>query len=219
MASSRRTRFAAMLVDIASAKFRHRLGDSTYYFLQPGLPRQVQGRSRPHRSVRLQRRQVAEGAVWTCPMHPEIRRDGPGSCPICGMALEPLEPTLEDGPNPELVDMTRRFWISAVLIAAAARARDGAELFGCDLLPMRRLDAGSQLALATPVVLWGGWPFFERGWASLKNRSLNMFTLIGARRRRRPTATASWRRSSPASSRRRSGRWAARCRSTSRRRR
>ena len=122
--------------------------------------------------------EAAAGTVWTCPMHPEIRRDAPGSCPICGMALEPLEPTLEEGPNPELIDMTRRFWVSAVLSVPLVVLTFGAELFGWEPIPMA-WSMWIQLALATPVVLWGGWPFFERFWASLKSRNLNMFTLIG----------------------------------------
>jgi len=111
-------------------------------------------------------------------MHPQIRRNGPGQCPICGMALEPLEPSLEDGPNPELVEMSRRFWVSAVLSVPLVVLAMGTELFGWELLPMRTA-IWFQLALATPVVLWGGWPFFERFWTSLKTRNLNMFTLIG----------------------------------------
>lgn len=122
--------------------------------------------------------QAAEGTIWTCPMHPEIRRNGPGSCPICGMALEPLEPTLEEGPNPELIDMTRRFWVSTVFTLPLALLVVAVELFGWEPVPMRTLT-WVQLVLATPVVLWGGWPFFERFWASLKSRHLNMFTLIG----------------------------------------
>jgi Cu+-exporting ATPase len=122
--------------------------------------------------------EAAAGTIWTCPMHPEIRRDGPGQCPICGMALEPLEPTLEEGPNPELIDMSRRFWVSAVLSLPLVILTFGAELLGWELLPMRP-SMWVQLTLATPVVLWGGWPFFERFWASLKTRNLNMFALIG----------------------------------------
>ena len=110
-------------------------------------------------------------------MHPQIRRSGPGACPICGMALEPLEPSLEEGPNPELNDMTRRFWISAALSVPLVVLTVGPELFGWHPMPMS-LSVWVQLALATPVVLWGGWPFFERGWASLRTRNLNMFTLI-----------------------------------------
>ena len=111
-------------------------------------------------------------------MHPQIRRNAPGQCPICGMALEPLEPTLDDGPNPELIDMNQRFWVSAMLSVPLIILTIGAELAGWQPLPMR-LSMWVQLALASPVVLWGGWPFFERFWASLKSRNLNMFTLIG----------------------------------------
>ena len=121
---------------------------------------------------------LASGTICTCPMHPQIRRDAPGNCPICGMALEPLEPVLEEGPNPELIDMTRRFWTSAVLSIPLAVLTLGAEVFGLHLLPMS-ISMWVQLGLATPVVLWGGWPFFERFWASLQSRHLNMFTLIG----------------------------------------
>ncbi len=120
---------------------------------------------------------LLHGTVWTCPMHPQIRRPEPGHCPICGMALEPAEPGLEDGANPELTDMSRRFWISAILSAPLVVLAMGGELFGWHPLPMRT-SMWLQLALATPVVLWGGWPFFARGWASLKSRNLNMFTLI-----------------------------------------
>ena len=121
---------------------------------------------------------AAEGTIWTCPMHPEICRNRPGSCPICGMALEPLEPTLEEGPNPELIDMTRRFWVSTVFSLPLVLLVVAVELFGWEPIAMRSL-MWVQLVLATPVVLWGGWPFFERFWASLKSRHLNMFTLIG----------------------------------------
>ncbi len=110
-------------------------------------------------------------------MHPEIRRDGPGDCPICGMALEPLVPTLDDAPNPELADMTRRFAVCAVLSVPLLVLTMGAELTGWEPLPMRA-SVWLQLALASVVVLWGAAPFFRRGWASLANRSLNMFTLI-----------------------------------------
>ena len=122
--------------------------------------------------------EVPEGTIWTCPMHPQIRRNGPGQCPICGMALEPLEPTADEAPNPELTDMSRRFWVSAVLTVPLVILAMGTELLRWELLPMR-VSVWVQLALATPVVLWGGWPFFERMWASLKTRNLNMFTLIG----------------------------------------
>jgi P-type Cu+ transporter len=118
---------------------------------------------------------------YTCPMHPEIVRDAPGSCPICGMALEPRTITLEEESNPELVEMTRRFWIGAVLslpllLIAMSEMLPGNPIMR--VLPMRSI-VWIQLGLATPVVLWGGWPFFVRAWQSIVNRSLNMFTLIG----------------------------------------
>jgi Cu+-exporting ATPase len=111
-------------------------------------------------------------------MHPQIRWDHPGNCPICGMALEPADPSLDEPPNPELLDMGRRFWISAALTLPLAVLAVATELFGWEPLPTRA-SVLLHLALATPVVLWGGWPFFERMWASLKTRNLNMFTLIG----------------------------------------
>jgi Cu+-exporting ATPase len=123
---------------------------------------------------------AAVASTWTCPMHPEIVRDAPGSCPICGMALEPVTPVSGDDGNPELVDMTRRLWVSAALTLPVFLLAMGEMIPGNPLahaLSARAL-VFVQLALATPVVLWGGWPFFERGWASLVSRHLNMFTLI-----------------------------------------
>ena len=118
---------------------------------------------------------------YTCPMHPEIIRDGPGSCPICGMALEPLTVSLEEEENGELKDMTRRFWV-AVILAIPVFALGMSDLIPGQplqqVIPMNMLQ-WVQLVLATPVVLWAGWPFFERAWQSIVNRSLNMFTLIG----------------------------------------
>jgi len=122
-----------------------------------------------------------KAAVYTCPMHPEIVRPGPGTCPICGMALEPRTAVAEEGPNEESVSMTRRFWISVVLsipVIAIGMSDVIPEQPLQRVLTMRALGI-IQLALATPVVLWGGWPFFERAWMSLVHRSLNMFTLIG----------------------------------------
>jgi Cu+-exporting ATPase len=117
---------------------------------------------------------------WTCPMHPQIVRDEPGSCPICGMALEPMTATSDESRNPALVDMTRRFWIGLVLTVPLLASMVGDMLPGEPLrhLISPRVSAWVQLVLATPVVLWAGWPFFVRGWASIINRSLNMFTLI-----------------------------------------
>ncbi len=117
---------------------------------------------------------------YTCPMHPDVVRDAPGECPICGMALEPMTVTLEEEENPELVDMTRRFWVSAVLTGPLVVVAMG-EVVGLsfDWLGSARTLGWIQLGLATPVVLWGGWPFFSRAWKSVVHRSLNMFTLIG----------------------------------------
>lgn len=117
------------------------------------------------------------GTIWTCPMHPQIRREGPGTCPICGMALEPLQPSLDEKENPELIAMTRRFWVCAALSIPLLILTMGVELTGWHPLPMAT-SIWVQFAIATPVVLWGAWPFFERGWASLRTRNLNMFTLI-----------------------------------------
>jgi Cu+-exporting ATPase len=117
--------------------------------------------------------------LYTCPMHPEVRQVGPGSCPKCGMALEPLEVTADEGPSHELVDMTRRFWVSVALtvpVLALAMGEMLAPALVAALGPTTWL--WSQLVLSTPVVLWGGWPFFVRGWQSLVTRNLNMFTLI-----------------------------------------
>ncbi|MGQ5702853.1 heavy metal translocating P-type ATPase [Sandaracinobacteroides sp. A072] len=119
------------------------------------------------------------GTIWTCPMHPEVRQDHPGACPICGMALEPAMVTADEGPSAELIDMARRFWIGLALSLPVLVLEMGGHLFPAlhHLIPMKA-SIWIQFALATPVVLWAGWPFFQRGWASLKTRNLNMFTLI-----------------------------------------
>jgi len=131
-------------------------------------------------SARITTQAVVPGALYTCPMDPEVRQSGPGVCPKCGMALEPLTTTREEEINPELQLMGRRFWVSlaltAPLIILAMSAMLGEQSLGHAITP--RLLAWIELVLATPVVLWGGWPFFQRGWASVANRSLNMFTLI-----------------------------------------
>ncbi len=124
---------------------------------------------------------IPAGTEYTCPMHPEIVRSAPGTCPICGMALEPRTVTLGEDENLELRDMSRRFWVSAALAAPILF------LAMADMMPGRPVERlvsaraviWLELILATPVVLWGGWPFFERGWQSIVNRSPNMFTLIG----------------------------------------
>lgn len=115
--------------------------------------------------------------IYTCPMHPQIRQAEPGSCPICGMALEPEKVTGEQAPNAELIDMTRRFWIGLILTLPVFMLEMGGHLLNLHILPPA-LSNWAQLVLATPVVLWAGWPFFQRGWASVVTRNLNMFTLI-----------------------------------------
>ncbi|WP_425577446.1 heavy metal translocating P-type ATPase [Nocardioides endophyticus] len=119
------------------------------------------------------------GAEYTCPMHPQIRQIGPGTCPICGMALEPVTVAAEDGPSAEMVDMTRRFWFAVALSIPVIILGMGTELFELieDAIP-GRLNEWLQLVFATPVVLWAGWPFFTRGWTSVRTMKLNMFTLI-----------------------------------------
>ena len=119
-----------------------------------------------------------EGTIYTCPMHPQIRQVGPGSCPICGMALEPEVASLDAPPNPELADMTRRFWVGLALSVPPVVLEMGGHLVGGHGLIDQTLSNWIQLFFATPVVIWAGWPFFVRGWQSLKTRNLNMFTLI-----------------------------------------
>jgi len=116
--------------------------------------------------------------IYTCPMHPEIRQKGPGNCPICGMALEPETITGEEGENPELTDMRKRFWIGLMLTLPVFVLEMGAHLTDLQVYLSATLSGWTQLVLATPVVLWAGKPFFVRGWISLKTRKLNMFTLI-----------------------------------------
>lgn len=121
---------------------------------------------------------ASDGALYTCPMHPQIRQVGPGVCPICGMALEPVTVTIVSGPNPELADMTRRFWFGLALALPVFILEMGAHLMGHGRWVPAQISSWVQFALSTPVVLWAGWPFFVRGWTSLVTRKLNMFTLI-----------------------------------------
>jgi Cu+-exporting ATPase len=170
-----------MTVDMATARHRTHHAGSEYFFC--GARCLERFTAEPARFVgasELPPPAAAEGALWTCPMHPEIVRDGPGSCPICGMALEPMTPTAGDESNPELTDMTRRFWVgtalSAPLLAMAMAEHVGPHSLHAAVTSPTAMWL--QLILATPAVLWCGAPFFRRGWESLVNRSLNMFTLI-----------------------------------------
>jgi P-type Cu+ transporter len=121
---------------------------------------------------------IPEGTIYTCPMHPQIRQVGPGFCPICGMALEPELVAAEAAPNPELADMTRRFWIGLVLTLPVLALEMGGHLTNLHMLLGQSWSNWLQFLFATPVVLWAGFPFFVRGWQSLLTRNLNMFTLI-----------------------------------------
>lgn len=168
-----------MDVDPHTAKHRTDHAGRTYFFCSASCRERFVADPASFLATETgQPEQVPEGTIYTCPMHPEIRQVGPGSCPICGMALEPVTVTTERGPNPELVDMTRRFWIGAVLAIPVVALEMGGHLTNLHMLLGPQLSNWLQLVLATPVVLWAGWPFFVRGWNSIVTRNLNMFTLI-----------------------------------------
>jgi P-type Cu+ transporter len=168
-----------MQVDLGRSAHHHGHRGQTYHFCCGGCRGKFA--ADPERYLAGKAALPAEpGTIYTCPMHPEIRQVGPGSCPICGMALEPADATPDAGPNAELADMGRRLWIAAALAVPVVLLENGMHLIGhaFDSLVPPALNVWLQLLLATPVVLWSGWPFFQRGWASLKSRNLNMFTLI-----------------------------------------
>ena len=167
-----------MSVDPATAAHRASHGGQDYFFCSAGCRTRFVGDPARYLSSRAESEASVPGAIYTCPMHPEIRREGPGSCPICGMALEPETVTSDAPPNHELVDFTRRFWISLVLTVPVFALEMGGHLANLHMLIPGQVSNWIQFALATPVVLWCGWPFFERGWTSLRTRRLNMFTLI-----------------------------------------
>ena len=165
-----------MDVDPHTAKHRADHQGRTYYFCAAGCRSKFLADPERYLGDRVEE-PVPEGTIYTCPMHPEIRQVGPGSCPICGMALEPELVSLDSEPNPELIDMTRRFWIGLVLTLPVFILEMGGHLLGWHVFDQQTSN-WIQMSLATPVVLWAGWPFFERGWQSLVTRNLNMFTLI-----------------------------------------
>ena len=168
-----------MIVDPHTAQFRHQHLGGTYYFCSAGcLDKFKADPARYLGDAPESAPSLPEGTIYTCPMHPQIRQVGPGSCPICGMALEPVLATAEAGPNAELVDMTRRFWIGLVLSLPVVALEMGGHLTGLNHYLGQTTSNWLQMVLATPVVLWGGWPFFVRGWNSILTRNLNMFTLI-----------------------------------------
>jgi P-type Cu+ transporter len=168
-----------MKVNVAGARNTTVHGGHTYYFCSPKCLAKFA--AEPERYLARSRAPEPEmpaGTIYTCPMHPQIRQAGPGSCPICGMALEPELVSAESGPNPELADMTRRFWIGLALAVPVMALEMGGHLTNLHMVLGQKLSNWLQFALATPVVLWAGWPFFVRGWQSLLTRNLNMFTLI-----------------------------------------
>ncbi len=168
-----------MLVDPHTIQHKHLFERRTYYFCSAGCLSKF--KAEPAKYLTKEARtdaRVPDGATYTCPMHPQIRQIGPGSCPICGMALEPVLASADAGPNEELVDMTRRFWIGTGLSVPVVALEMGAHLTGLGHYLGQTTSNWLQMILATPVVLWGGWPFFVRGWNSLITRNLNMFTLI-----------------------------------------
>ena len=179
LAHSTKDPVCGMDVDPHTARHKAEHGGRPYYFCSAGCKdkfvadpaRYLNGEAPPVQAV-------PPGTTYTCPMHPEIRQVGPGSCPICGMALEPEMATAEAGPNPELVDFTRRFWIALVLTLPVFILEMGTHLSGGHGWINQSLSNWLQLVLATPVVLWAGFPFFERGWRSVVSGNLNMFTLI-----------------------------------------
>ena len=169
-----------MSVDPATAAGKYEFEDKSYYFCSERCL--IKFRQNPRQFLDQKKDEKLEseskGVEYTCPMHPEIVQIGPGSCPICGMALEPKEITLDDQPDPEYVDMSRRFWISAVLTLPVFALAMAEMLPNFHTVVPPKTSVWIQFVLAAPVVLWGGWPFFQRAWASVKNVSPNMFTLI-----------------------------------------
>ncbi|WP_043359686.1 heavy metal translocating P-type ATPase [Belnapia sp. F-4-1] len=171
-----------MKVDPATSKHRLEHDRTTFHFCSAGCRTKFEADPEQYLKPEKAAAPTAaeNAAIYTCPMHPEIRQQGPGSCPICGMALEPLEVTADAAPNHELVDMTRRFWVGLALTLPIFILEMGGHIPGLGLhhLVPPKVSVWIQFLLGTPVVLWAGWPFFVRGWQSLVSRNLNMFTLI-----------------------------------------
>jgi P-type Cu+ transporter len=166
-----------MKVNPATAQHRFAYRGQDYLFCGGRCRERFEAEPEKYLKPREAEPPAPAGTIYTCPMHPEVRQEGPGSCPICGMALEPEQVSLDDAPDPELIDMVRRFWIALALTTPVFVIEMGRHLGLMHLLPPMWSNWIS-LLLATPVVLWAGAPFFARGWRSLVTRNLNMFTLI-----------------------------------------
>ncbi|MDN3564124.1 heavy metal translocating P-type ATPase [Paeniroseomonas aquatica] len=171
-----------MRVDPAISKHCLTHGGTTFHFCSAGCRTKFEAAPEKYQKPETAVAPAAadKAAIYTCPMHPEIRQQGPGNCPICGMTLEPVEVAAEAAPNHELIDMTRRLWVGLALAVPVVILEMGGHLPGLNLhhLVSPRTSVWVQFLLGTPVVLWAGWPFFVRGWQSVVNRSLNMFSLI-----------------------------------------
>jgi len=168
-----------MSVDPHTAKYRGQHAGKTWYFCSARCQAKFDEEPEKHLSKGQKPAEpVAPGAMYTCPMHPEIRQQGPGDCPICGMGLEPEQVSLDDGQSEELTDMNRRFWIGLLLVLPVFVLEMGSHLTDLGHIVSPQTSNWIQLVLATPVVVWCGWPFFVRGWKSVLSRNLNMFTLI-----------------------------------------
>ena len=167
-----------MSVDPATSPHRFDYRGATWHFCSAGCQTKFATDPQAHLDKTKPKTAAPEGTIYTCPMHPQIRQIGPGSCPICGMTLEPEVASLDAPPNAELADMTRRFWIGGALALPAVVLEMGGHLVGGHGWVDPTLSNWIQLVFATPVVVWAGWPFFVRGWQSLLTRHLNMFTLI-----------------------------------------
>jgi P-type Cu+ transporter len=169
-----------MSVDPATARHKAEYAGAPFFFCSGGCREKFVTEPTKYLAAAAQAppKSAPWGAIYTCPMHPQIRQDRPGACPICGMALEPEIAAGATGPSTELIDMTRRFWIALALSIPVFALEMGGHLADLHAVLPEALFNWIELALATPVALWAGWPFFERGLASLKSRNLNMFTLI-----------------------------------------
>jgi Cu+-exporting ATPase len=167
-------------MDVDPQKTPHRAAfdGATYFFCSAGCRTKFQTSPGKYVVPAPQKPSTDQSGIYTCPMHPEVRQVGPGSCPICGMALEPVDVGVESEGNAELVDMRRRFWGGLVLALPVVVLEMGGHLVDLHHVISPKISVIAQLLFASPVVLWAGWPFFQRGWRSIVTRNLNMFTLI-----------------------------------------